>query len=66
MDSNDQVFWLGFIGTVTALLGLSLKMCLKSKCNSIECCGLKINRDVQAEIEEEKLELEHNIESNKI
>ena len=66
MDSNEQIFWLGVIGATSAFLGLTLKMCLRSKCSTIKCCGLEINRDVQAEIEEEKLELEHNLESNKI
>ena len=39
----------------------TLKMFLKSKCDSIEFCGLKIHRNIQAEIDEGKYEIEHQV-----
>ena len=38
----------------------------KSKCTDVSlCCGvLNIKRDVKTELEEEKLELEHNIKND--
>ena len=60
MDSADQVFWLGFIGAIIGFLGLTLKMCLKSKCDVIEIGCLKIHRNVEIEQELDELELTRN------
>ena len=65
MDTNqfNAGFWISFVGLILSFLGLLLVYCLKSKCKTCSICfGLiKIERDVQAENDEEKLELEHNI-----
>ena len=49
MDEKSQVFYLTVISIATAfLLALSRQM-YKSKCSRIECCGIVIERDTQAE-----------------
>ncbi len=46
----SEVFWTFFI---TSMIGLILKggsMLYKSKCKTVECCCIKIDRDVEAEV----------------
>lgn len=62
MDKStfDAVFWSFFI---TSVIGCILKfgsMAYKTKCKEINCCGLKITRDIEAE---EKID-EEIIKSN--
>ena len=66
MDTQEYngTFWLSisamilltFVGTLTAY-------CLKSKCKNCNVSfGLvQVERDIQAEVEEEKLQIEHGI-----
>jgi len=61
MSDLSETFWVAFVASIIGFLCLSLKMCLKSKCDSIEICGLKIHRNIEAEIEEEKYDIEHHI-----
>ena len=61
MNDSEGMFWLAVIGAIAGFLGLSLKMALKSKCDSIECGCIKIHRNIQAELEEEKYEIEHQV-----
>ena len=65
MDTNqfNGTFWITMVGLVLTFLGSLSVFCLKSKCKNCSICfGLiKIERDVQAENDEEKMELEHNI-----
>ena len=65
MDTNqfNGAFWISFVGLILSFLGGLSMYCLKSKCKTCSICfGLiKIERDVQAENDEEKMELEHNI-----
>ena len=58
MGDFTETFWLGVIGAVIGFLSLTLKMCLKSKCDTIELCGMKIHRNV--EVEEKLDEMEMN------
>ena len=58
-DTFDAIF---VISALTLIIGCSatiFKYFLKSKCKTMECCCLKIERDVEAEekIEEERLHL---------
>jgi hypothetical protein len=60
MDSTfNSVFWISTISLILGSIGLSIKYCLKSKCNKINLCfGLiKIDRDIEAE---EEIELSVN------
>ena len=53
MDTQtfDAVFWSFFItSSIGLILGLT-KMAYKSKCKEVECCCIKIIRDVESEIE---------------
>jgi hypothetical protein len=46
----SEVFWSFFI---TSMIGLILKggsMLYKSKCKSVECCCIKVERDIEAEV----------------
>ena len=46
----SEVFWTFFI---TSMIGLLLKggsMLYKSKCRTVSCCCIKIERDVEAEV----------------
>ena len=61
MTELTETFWVAFVGTIIGFLGLSLKMALKSKCDSIECLCIKIHRNIEAEIDEEKYEIEHQV-----
>ncbi len=44
-------FWITIAGIFSGLLGLTLKMCLKSKCEDVNCCyGLfNVHRNIKAE-----------------
>lgn len=46
-----------FIGGVMGSLGALLLIIQKSKCEHISCCCLKCKRNVQAVIEEERLQM---------
>ena len=49
---------------VTSGVGLILalsRMCYKSKCESVECCCIKIKRAVELEEEEHKFDVEQGI-----
>ncbi len=67
MDSNDALFYTSLYtflgGFLLALAGLAFP----SKCKNVKCCGLlEIERDVEAEIHEQELEIqerEHNRQS---
>lgn len=46
----SEVFWSFFI---TSMIGLLLKggsMLYKSKCKTVECCCIKVDRDIEAEV----------------
>jgi len=66
MSDLSETFWVAFVASIIGFLGLSLKMCLKSKCDSIEFCGLKIHRNIEAEIEEEKYDIKHQLSDIKV
>lgn len=48
-DTYDDTFFLTLAGLIFGFLGLSIRFCYRSKCSSVECCGLKIIRDVDVE-----------------
>ena len=65
MDTNqfNAGFWISFVGLILSFAGILLIYCLKSKCKKCSICfGLiQIERDVNAENEEEKMEIENGI-----
>ena len=57
--------------TLITIIGISLtfiifliKMIFKSKCVTIDCCCIKITRDIQQEIKEHEFNVNHNINDN--
>lgn len=62
----SESFYITVVGVLTTFLGLMIRYCLKSKCSNVNLCyGLiNINRDVDAEIEELKLEEKEEEENN--
>ena len=44
-------FWITISGIISGLLGLTLKMCLKSKCEDVNCCFgfFNVHRNIEAE-----------------
>ena len=65
MDDNtfDAVFFLTLSTAILAFLGLAIKSCFKSKCNSVSlCCGLiNVQRDVNAENQIEEFNVENGV-----
>ena len=63
---NTLIYGLATLGC--GVLGLVIRYGFKSKCSDVNmCCGLlAIKRDVNAELEEEKLELENGIKEDKV
>jgi hypothetical protein len=57
----NGAFFLSIATMVFGFLGLSIKYCLKSKCEDINLCGIHIKRRVDLEIEEEKYEIDHTV-----
>ena len=45
----DDTFWLTLSGLLVGLCGLSIRFCYRSKCRSIDFCGVHIVRDVDVE-----------------
>ena len=65
MDSKEfgGTFWLSALGIVTAFISGALVYAIKSKCIQCDLCWgiISIKRDVQAELEEEKMEIENGV-----
>lgn len=49
---ENETFWISFISIVTGVIVISIKYCLKSKCDTIECLCLKIHRNTNEERDE--------------
>lgn len=54
----SEVFWVAFITTMSATLIKCGAMLYKSKCREVECCCIKIVRDLEAEAAAEALEVQ--------
>jgi len=54
----SEVFWSFFLtSSIGCIIGI-LKMIYKSKCKSCSFCGIKIERDIDAETEIDELEIQ--------
>lgn len=62
----SEGFWVFLVGTSAGIIGVILKLCYDSKCSDIECCCIKIKRDISSEVDDEKFKIEHNILPTKI
>jgi hypothetical protein len=47
----DDTFFLTLAGLLVSVCGLSIRYCYRSKCKTIDMCGIHIVRDVDAEVE---------------
>lgn len=54
----SEIYWTFLTGSCFAFLGLTIRALLKSKCDNVECCGLKIHRNVELEEKIDELELQ--------
>ncbi len=62
----DAAFWLTLSGMVFGFLGVVVNLFFKSKCKNCTFCGMKIERDIAAEIEEQKLDIENDVSEKPI
>jgi hypothetical protein len=46
---DDGVFWMGFVTLITGCLLAVVRIAYKSKCKEVECCCIKIKRDIDNE-----------------
>ena len=56
----SEAFWSLLVATTAALIFGLVKACLKSKCDEVACGCIKIHRNIAAEEEEHKFDVEHN------
>ena len=54
-----DVFWITISGMAFGFFGAVLTSLFKLKCKRWKICCLEVERDIEAEIQEEKMELEH-------
>ena len=59
MTDYSEGFWITLTGLVIGFMGLTIKFCLKSKCDRVECLCFKIHRavDLEEQIEERQIDL---------
>lgn len=62
----SEGFWVFLTGTSAGIIGVILKLCYDSKCSDIECCCIKIKRDIGKEVEEDKFKIENHIPPTKL
>lgn len=62
MDSYVTIALIAFLSSsFTALFAMLFKLCYASKCKSLSCCCLKIERDTQNETSIRNLNLDNSI-----
>lgn len=57
-DEFNATFWLTLSGVLIGFCGLTARMFYKSKCKTIDCFGLHIVRDTEAEENIDKIDLQ--------
>jgi hypothetical protein len=45
----SETFWIAFVSSMSASCLVCMRWLYKSKCSHIDCCGIKIDRDVRGE-----------------
>ena len=56
----SEAFWSLLVATGAALIFGLVKACLKSKCDEVACGCIKIHRNIAAEENEHKIDVQHN------
>lgn len=59
-DTFNAVFWSFFITTMVGCILKSCSLLYKSKCKEVECCCIKIVRDVETEEKETEFLATHS------
>lgn len=59
MSDYTEGFWIAFSSMTFAFLGLTIRFCLKSKCDEVSCFGVHIHRRVELEDTEESKKYEN-------
>ncbi len=69
-NTFDSIFWMSIATLIIGAFGMSIKYCLKSRCENLNlCCGLiHIHRRVDLEVQEEMKHMELGIrdDENKV
>ena len=58
-----EMFWMFLISSVLGCLGLTFKMCYKSKCKEVDLCCFKIMRDTSGEEKIDEIQINERQES---
>lgn len=61
MVDYSEGFWITLTGLVIGFLGVTVKMCLKSKCDEVNICCIKIHRSVELEEKLEERQLDYGV-----
>lgn len=57
----SEGFWITLAGLIFGFLGLTIRACLRSKCDEVACCGCRIHRAVDVEERLEEAGVPQNI-----
>lgn len=60
MTELSEAFYITLIATFSAMFGLTLRMCLRSRCDQVECGCIKIHRQSDLESQEQTQEQQQN------
>ena len=62
MTTYSEGFWITMAGLVIGFAGLTIRLCLKSKCDDVAvCCCIKIHRAVELEERLEERQLDYGV-----
>ena len=56
-----EMFWTFLVGTIAGLSFGLVKACLKSRCEDVQFGCIRIHRNIQAEEEEHKFDIQNNV-----
>ena len=51
----NSTYWLSMATMTFGFCGVCLAYALKSKCSKVKCCCIEIDRDIEAELEEDRM-----------
>lgn len=52
MTDLTEAFWLSFVGVISAIVTLSIRMCVRSRCSDVKCLCFSVHRQVDLEAQE--------------
>lgn len=52
MTAEETTFWISFISIVSGMFVITLKYCLRSKCDSVKCFCFEIHRNTEQEVQD--------------